>query len=207
MNRLNKLTLAVIGVVLIMIIATVIASLVSRPQQYTGRGGATEILSQNGYPVIWDDSSPALWRWKIPGSTRTFLLRRGPAGFVLADFAAWYSAEIGGFDRRPDDHGWSLRVISGSDVWSNHSSGTALDINALNHPQGLVGTFSNVETLRIGDRLELMRVIRWGGNYRGRTDEMHWEINAPPLKVRQVAAWLRTTTRGQRVLALNRGRF
>jgi hypothetical protein len=66
---------------------------------------------------------------------------------------------------------YNKRKISGSDRWSNHAYGGAIDINAEENgfntgkgtiPPVLVAAFDAVG-------------FRWGGRYKGRTDPMHFE--------------------------------
>jgi hypothetical protein len=76
-----------------------------------------------------------------------------------------------------DDWGYALRRISGSNSWSNHASGTALDLNALKHPQGRRGTFTPRQERLIRRWLfDHDSCVRWGGDYRTRADEMHFEV-------------------------------
>jgi hypothetical protein len=67
-------------------------------------------------------------------------------------------------------------MTRGSDkVLSNHSSGTAVDLNALKHPLGKSNTFTKDQTNTI--QLLLVKYgLSWGGNYKRRKDEMHFEI-------------------------------
>lgn len=83
--------------------------------------------------------------------------------------------------------GYAYRRIRGSSTrWSNHAWGLAIDFNAPRHPMGLRGTFSADEARRC-------RVIahrhgcRWGGDYTGRPDEMHFEFMGTPDAARRLA--------------------
>ncbi|NHA68932.1 peptidoglycan-binding protein, partial [Phycicoccus flavus] len=81
----------------------------------------------------------------------------------------------------PGCWGHSYREISGSTTLSNHSSGTAIDCNAPDHPLGAVGTFSSAQVSAIRTILTRCNgVVRWGGDYSSRKDEMHFEINVGP---------------------------
>ena len=76
-----------------------------------------------------------------------------------------------------DDWAFSYRPIAGTSVISNHASGTAVDLNALRHPQGRRGTFTDAQVREIRAILsELDDVIQWGGDWDGRADEMHFEV-------------------------------
>ena len=84
--------------------------------------------------------------------------------------------------------GHSYRVITGSTSLSNHSSGTAIDLNAPRHPLGTSGTFTATQRSHIRSILSSCNgVVRWGGDYSGRKDEMHFEINVRPGDARLAA--------------------
>jgi hypothetical protein len=79
-----------------------------------------------------------------------------------------------------------------------------VDINATRHPLGKPGTFNAAQVARIHRILaDVDHVVRWGGDYTGRKDEMHFEINAPHVKVAAVAA--RLATSGGFLMALSDG--
>ena len=65
---------------------------------------------------------------------------------------------------------------------SNHSSGTAIDLNATKHALGKVGTFPE-EKVPMIRALAKKYSLTWGGDYRNRKDEMHFEVAIPPSKV------------------------
>lgn len=72
--------------------------------------------------------------------------------------------------------GFAFRAIRDSFAPSRHSAGIALDFNAPRHPLGRRGTFSPRQAEQIR-ALCRKYGLRWGGDYRGRADEMHVEIN------------------------------
>jgi hypothetical protein len=81
-----------------------------------------------------------------------------------------------------DDWGFNFRMIRGSnDKLSNHSSGTAIDLNAINHPLGKTGTFPSEKVPMIRALAKKYGMI-WGGDFRSRPDEMHFEIAVTPAK-------------------------
>jgi hypothetical protein len=88
--------------------------------------------------------------------------------------------------------GYAWKEISGSSTLSNHASGTAVDINAPDHPYGVRGTFNSGQVSQIRAILaEVSPAVRWGGDYSGSgVDEMHFEINASSSTVASVAARL-----------------
>jgi hypothetical protein len=81
-----------------------------------------------------------------------------------------------------DDWGYCYREIRGSSTnLSNHSSGTAIDLNSTKHPLGKVGTFPNEKVPMIRALAKKYGCI-WGGDFRSRKDEMHFEIALTPAK-------------------------
>lgn len=159
--------------------------------------------SQNGYPA----PPRASRKWIVPGADRHFYLADGPAGFLLVHLALWLHECIerlsGGVW---DEWAYAYRAVRGQKSGlSNHASGTAIDVNATRHPLGVRGTFGKAATYaRIRARLALYAmVIRWGGDYTTRADEMHFEINREYKAARRVAARLARTPRGVRILEAN----
>lgn len=72
--------------------------------------------------------------------------------------------------------GWAYRDVRGAGSLSNHASGTAVDVNAPAHPLG-TQTFSQSQCAAIRKIVAACEgVVRWGGDYAGRKDEMHFEI-------------------------------
>ncbi|MFA7264909.1 MAG: peptidoglycan-binding protein [Candidatus Nanopelagicales bacterium] len=76
---------------------------------------------------------------------------------------------------------------------SNHSSGTAFDWAAPKHPLGKIGTFTaaQVKTIHTIVNVECEGCIRWGGDYSGRKDEMHFEIIKSEAECQRVLNKLR----------------
>jgi hypothetical protein len=165
--------------------------------------------SQNGWPAL-DATSTDLYTWVIPsrsGITK-LRLRNGSAGFILAYVALRLSETIVPLVGKVlDDWGYAYRPVRGyTTTLSNHSSGTAMDLNASRHPLGRVGTWTAANTVKIraliGMRM-LRGSVRWGGDYEHRKDEMHFEINCDLKTAEAVARRLMRTTRGKRLLAAN----
>ena len=168
--------------------------------------------SQNGWPAL-SPSSPKLHTWVIPARNGRFKLRlrNGSAGFLLAYLALWFSERLEDATAQGqlDDWGYAYRAVRGDSDLSNHASGTAMDINATWHPLGAV--FSGV--FRRRKKRELLHrklrrmggVIRWGGDYRFRKDEMHFEVVQNITYCEGVAKRLMKTPRGLRILRANKG--
>jgi len=152
------------------------------------RGGA---LSQNGYSA--NDRS-VIATFTIPGSSRKIALRKGDCSVVLLDMLGWVHANICHIDTgQLDDWGYAERTIRGSSTTlSNHASGTAADLDALRHPLGVRGSWTPAQATAIRARLRLYEgAIRWGEDYTGRPDGMHFEINAGSAVVARIAQKIR----------------
>lgn len=168
--------------------------------------------SQNGYRA--NDRSVIDYA-RVPGSTVGFNLRKGDVTRVLLYLAQEFDDHIEDLDTAGtyqegdappaipggsasdlrDDWSYAERPIRGSSTTlSNHASGTAVDLNAAQHPLGRTGTFTSAQVEQIRDLLHQLvdpvtkvSVVRWGGLYSGRKDEMHFEINAGLEAVGRVA--------------------
>lgn len=146
-------------------------------------------VSQNGWPV-----NPPRRTRTVPGTGVRLTVADGPAGDVLLYVATQFDRRVEDLDPgQPDDWGYANRPIIGSTTTSNHASATAVDLNATRHPLGARGTFTAAQRAEIHRILaEVEHVVRWGGDYTGRVDDMHFEINAPAARVAAVAAHLGT---------------
>ena len=110
---------------------------------------------------------------------------------MLAHFLTQYHSRVEPISRT-ETFGHSQRKISGSDEWSNHASGTAIDANSTQHAYGRVNTYSRAEEAALRDLLDdYDGVIKWGGDYRYTKDEMHYEIDKPYSEVHDLASKLR----------------
>lgn len=143
-------------------------------------------VSQNGWSAITSGTSPLMrsFPW-VTGRVRT-----GDVYAVFDYLARRFDAEVEPITRA-HSWGWAYRDIRGATRLSNHASGTAVDFNAPKHPLGARGTFSSAQVRALRSILAALGgVVRWGGDYSGRADEMHFEINASSARVAQVAASL-----------------
>jgi hypothetical protein len=159
-----------------------------RPQPAQGGGR----VSQNGWPV-----NPPRSPHTIPGTNVRVTVANGPAGEVLMHVLGQVNARVEDIamnsDRNErDDWGYAERNVRGSEAVSNHASGTAVDINATRHALGARDTFTPAQVAEIHRILaEVDGVVRWGGDYTGRRDEMHFEIVGSQEQVARVAERLR----------------
>jgi hypothetical protein len=141
--------------------------------------------SQNGYIA----NNRSLIATMTAGGVE-FPVRKGPCGELLMWAAGRWHNEV-----EPlvpgTCWGYAERDIIGSNVISNHASGTAVDLNAPKHPLG-----TNPSTNFTASQITAVRriitdsrgALRWGGDYTGRKDGMHVEINAPEAEVAAVLA-------------------
>lgn len=149
--------------------------------------------SQNGWPVVAASAC----------TDRALYGAEFPNGWLKGDVDVIFTHLIGKLHHEvepilnPGCWGFYVKKIEGSDAYSNHSSGTAIDYNAPNHPMGSRNTYSTANRNRIHSILAYYEgVVRWGGDYSGRPDDMHFEINRNQAETSRVADKIR----GPRVL-------
>jgi hypothetical protein len=140
------------------------------------------LLSANGWPASEDQVAIGIKSYKVPGTHLKIRCAEKVAP-LLVHFAAEFNELIEPIEGGTfDDWSYAFRKVRGSDtVVSNHSSGTALDLNSSRHILSKVNTFdaAKVPMLRA---LVRKYGMRWGGDYSGRKDEMHFEINLNAVK-------------------------
>lgn len=88
--------------------------------------------------------------------------------------------------------GYEYRAnVNNPSTLSCHSSGTAIDYNAPKHPNGARGTWTVNQVVAIRAILaQLGGVVRWGYDFTGTKDEMHFEIVGSESQCATVAARL-----------------
>jgi hypothetical protein len=145
--------------------------------------------TQNGWDAITDRTDPHL----VPFPWVTGRVLEGDVYTVLAYVAERFHAEVEPIDPE-SSWGWEHRAVRGEEdgdeggVLSNHASGTAIDLNAPDHPLGEAGTFTDAQVERLRAILaDVAPVVAWGGDF-DRADEMHLEIVGSPDQVAEVAA-------------------
>jgi hypothetical protein len=129
--------------------------------------------SANGWRVLGRAECATI---TVPGGTLQVHPKTAP---IFADLAARFHAEVEPLVW-PGCWGYALRPIKGTDTYSNHSSGTAVDLNAPAHPQGVPAarTFSRAQLAAVRALVARYHgVITWGGEWKAPTvDGMHFEI-------------------------------
>ena len=148
------------------------------------------LQSYNGYPASKDAADIGIKSYPVKGTDRK-LRCADSVGPLLAAFAAEFHELIEPIDEGTyDDWGYAFRMVKGStDKISNHASGTAIDLNATRHPMGKVGTFP-AEKVPMIRALAKKYGLKWGGDYRNRKDEMHFEIEISATKAKQLITQL-----------------
>lgn len=149
--------------------------------------------SQNGWQVVFNtpdqrrklDMAPLLRNITVPN------------GVLAGDVAVVFRWLAEQYDRRVERlipgwcWGWFVKVIEGSDVVSNHASGTAVDFNAPANPMGTGTTKRSLTAEQIDECHKIEQesggVLRWGGDF-SRNDPMHWEIVKSPAEAKIFAA-------------------
>jgi hypothetical protein len=139
--------------------------------------------SYNGWPASKDQAEIGIKSYPVPGTTIKLRCAEKVAP-LLVGFAAEFHTLIEPIDTGGlDDWGYCYRMVRGEATkLSNHSSGTAIDLNATKHPLGKVGTFEagKVPMIRA---LAKKYGLTWGGDYKSRADEMHFEVSLTADKV------------------------
>lgn len=146
------------------------------------------MISQNGWPASKVRAEIGIDSFVVPGTKIKLACAKSVAP-LLVGFAAEFHELIEPIDGGGlDDWGYCFRMVRGStDNLSNHSSGTAIDLNATKHPLGKAGTFP-AEKVPMLRALAKKYSLTWGGDYRNRKDEMHFEVAVPPSKVEAAIA-------------------
>ena len=141
-------------------------------------------LTRLGWDVLTSGSSKRLTNLKwITGKVRA-----GDAHTILNELGRRFNAEVETI-RKDWSWGYAYRNVRGASIHSEHSAGTAVDFNAPAHGLGLSGTFSGAQVRAIRRILaDLDGTVRWGGDYAGRKDEMHFELQGGTAKLAKVAA-------------------
>ena len=147
---------------------------------------STKLQSYNGYPASKDPAEIGIKSYPVKGTERKLRCAES-VGPLLAAFAAEFHELIEPIDEGTfDDWGYAFRMVRGStDRLSCHSSGTAIDLNATKHPLGKVGTFP-AEKIPMLRALAKKYGLKWGGDFKSRPDDMHFEIEVSATKAKEL---------------------
>jgi len=146
--------------------------------------------SYNGYPASKDPAAINIKSYPVKGTDRKLRCAES-VGPLLAAFAAEFHELIEPIDEGTfDDWGYAYRMVRGNPTkLSCHSSGTAIDLNATKHPLGKAGTFP-AEQIPMIRALAKKYGLKWGGDFKTRPDDMHFEVEITSIKARQLTTKL-----------------
>ena len=150
--------------------------------------------SVNGWTVI---SYNQLNRNPFPGTKIVPKpgIRRGDVATILHYLGSRFNAKV---ERlyNPGCWGFVARKIPGTNSYSNHASGTAIDLNAPTHPWKKKGTFTYKQRLAIRSILNFFEgAVVWGGDWSiAYVDEMHFEIYGGGAKIKKIANKIRNNS-------------
>lgn len=136
--------------------------------------------SQNGWPASQNPEAIKVKSYPIPGTEIKVRVAEAAAP-LLINFAAEFNERVEKIDKGElDDWGYAFRMVRGSEEsLSNHSSASAIDLNARKHPLGKRDTFTPEQKI-ILDELCAKYKLRGGYTYKNRPDDMHFEVIVSP---------------------------
>lgn len=138
--------------------------------------------SYNGFPASRNPREINVVPFAVDGVTFVGGVREGYVHTILHHVVTQFDNRVEPLMRAPGCWGWSYRQNRNSNNLSNHSSATAVDVNAPKHPNGVPTsrTFSRKQINEMHTILreieELDEVVKWGGDYNGTPDAMHFEM-------------------------------
>lgn len=144
----------------------------------------TTLKSSNGWPASKDAAEIGIKSFKVPGTDLKIRCAEKVAPLLIG-LASEFHETIEPIDKGTlDDWGYAFRMVRGStDSLSNHSSGTAIDLNASKHALTHRNTFTPENMIKC-KALAAKYGCKWGGDWK-RADEMHFEINLTPKQVKE----------------------
>ena len=149
-----------------------------------------KLKSDNGWPASQDPLVIGIKSYPVKGTTIKLRCAEKVAP-LLVGFAAEFHATIEPIDKGTlDDWGFAFRMVRGqTERLSNHSSGTAIDLNASKHPLGAEHTFTPEKTLAV-IALAAKYGLKSGITYQHRKDPMHFEVCLTPKQAKERIAAL-----------------
>jgi hypothetical protein len=143
--------------------------------------------SQNGWPASDEPRTIGVESFQVPGTKLKIRCSKKVAPLLINLCREFHERVEKLDDGQLDDWGYAYRAIRGQEDagnLSNHSSGTAVDLNSRKHPLGKRNTFTD-EQEKVIREIAKKYGCRWGGDYKNRADEMHFEIMLSPLEVKK----------------------
>ena len=143
------------------------------------------LKSSNGWPASKDAAEIGIKSFAIPGSNIKIRCAEKVAPLLVALCADFHKLVEPIDEGTLDSWGYAFRPIRGqTETLSNHSSGTAVDLNANAHPLGKRETFTMEQETTVR-QIAAKYGCRWGGDYKNRADEMHFEISLTPKQAKE----------------------
>jgi len=131
-------------------------------------------VTQNG----WSRYGP-IKKYNPPQTSCNAIYLNPTAAPILLYVIRRFHNEVAGHDASPLQCWGFARSgpIGNSGIYSNHESGTAVDLNATHYPWGTDRMSASDEAKCRAIVKACGGIIRWGGDYNRKLDQMHWEIN------------------------------
>lgn len=153
------------------------------------------LRSYNGWPASKDPATIGVKPFTFAGHRFPGGVKAGDVATLFRYFLAQYHTRVEnlGYYSAGDEWGYSFRQNRNADNLSCHSSGTAIDVNATRHPNGRANTLTYAQVTELRKILrECGGVIRWGGDFSGTKDEMHYEIAKTAADVKRIVVYRRS---------------
>lgn len=152
--------------------------------------------SYNGWPASPYPSRIGInTSWEpIPGHRFPGGIKSGDVQTVMTYLVRQLDARVEPIEmyRPGDEWGWFYKYSANSPyLLSCHGSGTAIDYNAVRHPNGVRGTWTSAQVREIREILAECGVVRWLYDSTRTPDEMHFEIRGTPYDVMLAARRLK----------------
>lgn len=151
------------------------------------------LTSDNGWPGISNVANTVLT--EVPGVGLKIRTAGHGVDFLFSKFIQRFDKVVEPV-RGPtlDDWSWAYRMVRDSTTsLSCHASGTAVDLNALQHPRSVRNTFNAAKLARLRgvlaefeDPKTGLSIFKWGGDFHTTVDDMHYQIQGDLSAVSRV---------------------
>ena len=139
--------------------------------------------TRNGFTVV-KLGSPHLVTITVGG--RKFTVKR-EAATAFKRLLTFVNA-VEPFSEAGYDGGYAYRAVRGNtQAWSEHAAGTAVDVNASQHPMQYRHQYEGWSALQVRmlhwylATTATGRLFKWGAEFTTRHDPMHFEVRSPEL--------------------------
>ena len=140
------------------------------------------LTSYNGWPASKDQAEIGIKSYLVPGTERKLRCASAVAPLLIGFAGEFHNLIEPIDDDGLDDWGYAYRDVRGvPGKLSNHSSGTAIDLNASRHPLKSINTFEPAKVPML-KALCKKYALTWGGEWT-RPDPMHYEVSINAAKV------------------------